>query len=122
MHRWDLVSFVAGWVLLGVASYILEKRAKQAARENEPYISPLNGMVERVPSSLKVSQYLLWATAAAVVATVYISTGKYLLGVPYFIHIVIAFYCAWVYWRGREPKIMEGFREIPDPPSLWKKP
>jgi hypothetical protein len=37
---------------------------------------------------------------------------------PLFLSALIDFYCAWVYRRGRQPKIMEGFREIPDEEAL----
>jgi|SRR5882762_4148331 len=92
MYRGGLVvPFGVGWLLLGVATYILEKRAKQAAEENEPYIGPLNGVTGRVPP--------LQPSDASLVE------GIYLYSTPWVAHTVLAFYPAWVYWRGREPKI-----------------
>jgi hypothetical protein len=89
---------LVGWLLLGVIAYLVHRREKTEAAKNESYTSPLTGVIENVPPSLYVQRYL----------------G----GVPYFAHVVVALYCAWVYRRGREPKIMGGYRELPNPPSL----
>jgi hypothetical protein len=109
-----------GWVLIGVVLYLLQKRDKQAALRNESYISPLNGMIEHVPPVIQAQRYLLWAVMAGMTTPVGAILKDYLTAIFYAPHIVAAFYCAWVYRRGREPKIMEGFRELPDPPSLFR--
>ena len=114
--------FGAGWLLLGFVTLAVERRAKNAAKVNDPYISPLDGTIEHVPASLKISQYLLFAIVAAIPAVEYLVRGEYLEGSPWVANTVVGLYSAWVFRRGREPKIMEGFREFPDPPSLLKKP
>jgi len=123
MLTWAKVPFVIGWLLLGVVLYVLNKRAKEweAAKEKEPHISPLNGMSERVPSSLRTWQYFVYAIVAAIPAVDYCIRGKYLFSIPWLGHMVIALYSVWVYGRGREPKFMKGFRDYPNPPSLLNK-
>ncbi len=109
-------------MLLGVAILIVELRAKHAAKTTEPYLSPLDGTTERVPVFLRVWQFLLWALSAGVLAIGYTTKREYLYSSVWYFHVVAALYMAWVYRRGREPKLMDGFREFPDPPSLLRKP
>jgi hypothetical protein len=59
--------------------------------------------------------------SAGVIAIAYTTRGEYLFSSVWYLHVVSALYSAWVYRRGSEPKLMEGFREFPDPPSLVKK-
>jgi hypothetical protein len=49
MHG-QTVLFVAGFLLLGAATLIVELRAKRAAKTSESYLSPPNGSTERVPA------------------------------------------------------------------------
>ena len=122
MVRGQTVLFVGGFLLLGVATLIVELRAKRAAMTSESYLSPLNGITETVPAPIRVWQFFLWALSASVIAIGYTARGEYLFSSVWYLHMVIALYSAWVYRRGREPKLMEGFREFPDPPSLLRKP
>jgi hypothetical protein len=119
MIAWRGILYL-GWLLIGVVLYLLQKRDKQAALRNESYISPLNGMIEHVPPVLQAQRYLLWAVIAGTIAAVGSLRKDYLVALLYTPNIVAALYSAWVYRRGREPKIMEGFRELPDPPSLFR--
>jgi len=109
-----------GWVLIGVVLYLQQKRDKQAALRNESYISPLNGMIEHVPPVIQAQRYLLWAVMVGTIAAVGAIRRDYLAVLLYTSHMIVALYCAWVYRRGGEPKIMEGFRELADPPSLFR--
>jgi hypothetical protein len=122
MKHPQLVLFVAGYLLLGIAIFIVELQSKRAAKTSEPYLSPLDATTERVPAHLRVWHYLLWAISAGVLAIEYTIHGEYLFSSVWYLHVVAALYIAWVYRRGREPKLMEGFREFPDPPSLLRKP
>ncbi len=115
------ILFIVGFLLLGVASFIVDLRAKRAANTTAPYLSPLDGTKERVPAPLRVWQFLLWALSTGVIAIGYTIQGEYLFSSVWYLHVVAALYIAWVYRRGREPKIMEGFREFRDPPSLLRK-
>ena len=110
--------YLLGNLLLGMVLYLLRKRDQQEALKNVSYISPLNGMIEHIPPSLRAQRYFLWAAMTGGIAATRIAARDYLSSIVYFVHIVIALYCAWVYRRGREPRIMEGYREFPDPPSL----
>jgi hypothetical protein len=122
MSHWSrLIPFVAGWLILFWAGYVLERRGKKAAQHSDPYISPLDGTAERVPAALRANQYFLWAIMAAATAATYFFRREYLGGSPWFANAVVGLYCAWVYRWGREPKIMEGFHDLPDPPSLLRK-
>jgi hypothetical protein len=109
---------LVGWLPLGVIAYMVHRRDKTEAAKNESYTSPLTGVIENVPPSLYVQRYLLWAAAAAPLGVAGLVRKDYFFSVPYFAHVVVALYCAWVYRRGREPKIMGGYRELPNPPSL----
>jgi hypothetical protein len=117
-----MLTFMGSWLLLFAASVVVDVRAKHAAKSTQPYLSPLDGTEERVPARLRMWQFLLWAVFAAIVAIGYAAKREYMYSSPWFAHILVAVYCAWVYRRGREPKVMEGFREFPDPPSLLRKP
>jgi hypothetical protein len=116
------ILFILGFLLLGVASFIVDLRVRRAAKTNAPYLSPLDATTERVPAPLRVWQYLLWALSAGVIAIRFTIRGEYVSSSVWYLHVVVALYIAWVYRRGREPKIMEGFWEFPDPPSLLRKP
>ena len=120
MDRWRTILGLAGWILLCFASFILELRVKAAKTKNATYTSPLNGMIEDVPPPLRMYQYFLWAAFAAILAIGSVERGDYFFAAPWIAHVAIALYSSWVYRRGREPRIMEGFRELPDPPSLLK--
>jgi hypothetical protein len=100
------VLFVAGFLLLGAGTLIVDLRAKRAAKTSESYLSPLNGITERVPAPFRVRQFSLWALSAGVLAIGYTTRGEYLFSSVWYLHVVIALYSAWVYRRGSEPKLM----------------
>jgi hypothetical protein len=116
------ILFIVGFLLLGVASIIVDLRAKRAAKANEPYLSPLDGTKERVPAPHRVWQFLLWALWTGVLAIGFTIQREYFYSSVWYAHVVAALYSAWIYRRGRVPKVLEGFREFPDPPSLLRKP
>jgi hypothetical protein len=62
------VLFVAGFLLLGAATLLVDWRAKRAAKTSESYLGPLNGITERVPAPFRVWQFFLWALSAGGIA------------------------------------------------------
>jgi hypothetical protein len=115
------ILFIVGFLLLGVASFIVDLRARRAAKTSGPYLSPFDGTKERVPAPLRVWQFFLWALSAGLIAIRFTIRGEYVFSSVWYAHVVVALCTACVYRRGREPKSMNGFREFPDPPSLLKK-
>lgn len=62
MVHGQTVLFVAGFLLLGAATLMVELRAKRAAKTSECYVSPPHGITKRVPARFRVWQFLLWAS------------------------------------------------------------
>jgi hypothetical protein len=114
--------FLAGLALLGLIGFIVELLAKHAAKTAEPYLSPFDGNTERVPARIRVRQFLLWTLVAGLLAAGFTIKGEYLYSSIFYFYAVAALYAAWVYRRGRQPKLMEGIRDFPDPPSILRKP
>jgi hypothetical protein len=122
MQHAPLNLFLAGLLLLGLIIVSIELLAKRAAKTRQVYTSPFGGNTERVPPRVRVWQFILAALVAGVLAAGFAIEGQYFYSSIFCFYLVAVIYTAWVYRRGREPKLLEGIREFPDPPTLLKKP
>ena len=118
MSYWITLPLIVAFGFSVVISSYVERRNRREGRELEPKINPLNGTRDSIPPQHRAQERILYSVFAGSLALVYILRHQYLASSVFVVYAMIGLYQVWVYRRGREPKIMEGFREIPDPPSL----